>query len=133
MFYDFHIATPKDTAVDDKLRTRLKLAKGVIVQVSIMFPPGSIGLLYLKVFRGLNQVYPWNADGYIRTSGESINFIDNYALDTKPFELTAITWNLDDTYEHSIHLRFNIMPFEPITVEKPKENLLQTALRRLGL
>lgn len=132
MFYDFHIKTPKDTDADNKQRTPLRIAKGKIVQVSIMFPPGSIGLLYLRIFRGLNQLYPWNTDGYFQTSGESINYIDDYAIDTEPFELTAVTWNLDDTYEHGVHLRLNIIPFEPIEQEKPKENVLQSALRRLG-
>lgn len=133
MFYDYYISTPKSTPELSKLSTRLKLAKGTIVQVSILFPPGSIGLLFLQVFRGLHQLFPFNPGGYFRTSGESINFIDSYDLLVEPFELVAQTWNLDDTYDHGIHLRINIKPFDPILEVQKKENLLKLLLKRLGL
>lgn len=132
MFYDFPVLTPKNTTYENRLRTFLHLARGTIVQVSLLFPPGSIGLLYLCIFRGANQLYPFNSDGYFQTSGESINFTDQYELDVEPYELVSETWNLDETYAHIVHVRFNVLPIIS-EVQKPFTGKhLPSILRKLG-
>jgi len=132
MFYDFPITTLKSTTYNKRLRTFLHLARGTIVQASFLFPPGSVGLLYLRIFRGANQLYPFNADGYFQTSGESINFTDQYELDTEPYELVSETWNLDDTFDHIVHIRFNVLPITS-EIQKPYTGKhLPSILRKLG-
>lgn len=133
MFYDFKISTAKEITYENRSKTRLKLAKGSIVQCSFLFPPGSIGLLYLQIFRGINQLYPFNTGGFFNTTNETIAFIDDYRLDEPPYELIAHVWNLDDTFEHSVYIRFNVLPLKKEKEEIPRETLLQAALRKLGL
>lgn len=133
MYYDFHVVTVKDTDYAHRDKTRLKLAKGTIIEVSLLFPSGSIGLLYLQIFRGSHQLYPFNPGGYFQTSGETINFSDKYQLEDEPLEVIAETWNLDDIWSHGVHIRFNVQPFLPLVVKKEEPNKLKAALKRLGL
>lgn len=133
MFYDFPITTLKNTTYENRKRTFIHLAKGKIVQVSLLFPSGSVGLLYLRIFRGGFQLYPFNPDGYFQTSGEIINFTDEYEMNNEPYDLVTETWNLDETYDHVLHVRFNISAAVGIDVEALRKRLLEESLLEMGL
>lgn len=133
MFYDFPINTIKNTAYENRKRTFLHLAKGTIVQVSLLFPSGSVGLLYLRIFRGGLQLYPFNPDGYFQTAGEVINFIDEYEMENEPYDLVAETWNLDETYDHVVHIRFNVSAAIGVDIEALRKKLLEESLLEMFL
>lgn len=133
MYYDFKIVTPAKTFENDKLFTRMKMALGEIVQVSILFPSGCIGLVHVQIFHEGHQLYPANVGEDFSTNNEVINFIEAYKIETPPAELIALTWNLDDIYKHITRVRFNLMPFEKVEKITVQENLLERSLKRLGL
>lgn len=133
MYYDFKIVTPEKTLESDKLVTRMKMALGEIIQVSILFPSGCIGLVHVQIFRGGHQLYPANVGDDFSTNNEVINFVESYKIKTQPAELIALTWNTDTVYSHITRLRFNLMPFKVVEVPESKETLLDKALRGLGL
>ena len=110
MIYSFAISTPANTAKADRQSTNLKLTQGVIHQVDFVFPTGCAGLLYAAVNYGLHQVWPTNPDEYFHTDGETISFREHYELVFVPFIMSVSTYNLDDTYAHSVIIRLGILP-----------------------
>lgn len=109
MIYRFGITTPANTLESSKQKTILKLARGVIHQLDIIFPPGPIGLLHLHINRGLHQVWPSNASDNFAIDNNVISFREHYELVQEPLELEAYTWNADDTYEHSLVIRVGLL------------------------
>jgi hypothetical protein len=127
LIYVFDITTPANTPESNPLRTTLKLAKGITYKVDFLFPPGPLGLLHLRVCKGLYQVWPSNPEADFSTDDETISFEDEYLIDEPPYELTAITWNEDDTYEHRVTIRIGLKPL-PISVYLTEEELAQAAM-----
>jgi hypothetical protein len=54
---------------------------------------------------GLHQMYPTNPEGSFASSGETVTWAEDFALDQPPFELVAYAWNDDDTYDHTVTVR----------------------------
>lgn len=108
MFYVFAITTPANTAATAKLKTTLQLTRGKITQVQVHFPSGQIGLTHIALNSRLHQFLPTNAEANFSSSGETIPIAEDFALDTPPYQLEAYTWNLDDTYEHTITVRVQL-------------------------
>lgn len=108
MFYVFPITTPANTAETAKQKTILALARGKITQVQVHFPSGQIGLTHIGINRGLHQFLPTNAEANFSTSGETISIVEDFRLDSAAYQLEAYTWNLDNTYEHTITVRVQL-------------------------
>jgi hypothetical protein len=71
-------------------------------------PEGCQGLAYAAIFEGLHQRWPVNPeDGY---HGNDVPMIaaDNYELKA-PAMLKLKTWNLDDTYPHTVYVRVTVL------------------------
>jgi len=117
----FHVTTPANTPPSNKQVTRLHMSAGVITKFDIYFPPGCAGLVYCQVRDALHQVFPRNPQDYFQSDDETITFITDYPLLQEPLELYAYTWNLDDTYGHTIALRFSVgdMPTGGVIIAAP--------------
>ena len=110
MIYDFDIPTPALTLKSAPVRTSMPLVKGTIVQMGVFVPPGSNGLAHLKILYGINQLFPSNEQGDFSASGILFTWPEDIVLDTDPVILTALTWNDDDTYPHTVHVRIAVTP-----------------------
>jgi len=110
MIYSFAVSTPANTAEADRQKTDVKLCQGVIHQIDIVFPTGLAGLLYVAINHGLYQVWPSNPGEYFHTDGETISFREHWELLYPPFYTSIYTYNLDDTYPHSVIIRLGILP-----------------------
>lgn len=110
MIYRFNISTPANTAESAKQKTVLKVSRGVIHQLDIVYPPGPSGLLHLQIAKALHQLWPSNPSGSFAADQNMITFREHYELMTDPFQLEAYTWNLDDTHDHSVIIRLGILP-----------------------
>ncbi len=110
MFYVFPITTLANTPEASKLKTILQLTRGKITQIQVHFPSGHLGLTHIGINRGLHQFYPTNPEATFSSSGEAIVFAEDYDLSTPPLQLEAYTWNLDDTYPHTITVRIKVEP-----------------------
>jgi len=113
MMYVFTITTPASTPPTAKLKTILPLTRGKITQMSIQYPSGLQGFAHLVITRGLNQLFPTNPDGDFATSNETISWPEEYLLDVDPVQLEAYSWNLDDTFDHTITVRIVLQPITP--------------------
>ena len=110
MYYDISFAIPSDTTQAAPEELQVKLCHGVIHRIEIGFPTGCAGLVYLQIREGLHQVWPSNRQGSFNTNGYTIPIDDYYELYEEPYILTLVGWNLDDTYDHKLEVRFGILP-----------------------
>jgi len=109
MYYVADILTPLNTAKVNALSTKLKVSSGFVYQVELEFPAGCAGLLYCLVKKGGVQIWPSSNDVWFRSSGHIISFPEAYPIITAPFELNIFTYNLDDTYDHTVIVRVGLL------------------------
>lgn len=125
MVYNFDFETDIIYGADNKLKTILELEKGVTYKLDIVFPPGPSHLLHVQIRDALHSVWPTNPDADFASDRETITFEDEYPIVEPPYQLAAYTWDLDDSYPHSVIIRIGI---KPIKIVEPKrvEALLQS-------
>jgi len=112
MTFHFQITTPANTLESSKLKTTLKVAKGILHHYSILFPPGPYALLHFHINDAIHQLIPYNTGESLASDNETIEFREFLPILEAPFELQAYTWNLDDTYDHTLYIRLGILPIE---------------------
>jgi len=83
-----------------------------VYQVEVEFPPGPLGLCHVSIHDGGYQVWPSNSEFDFHGDNGYITFPDTYLKLIAPFEFVAVTWNEDDTYDHTVHLRLGIVSDE---------------------
>ncbi len=110
MIYNFDITTPANTPATAKKETTLKLARGVIHQIDIVFPPGPAALLHVTINDALHQRWPTNSDKDFASDDDAISFREFLELKEEPFLLTAWTWNESTDYAHSVLIRIGLLP-----------------------
>jgi hypothetical protein len=131
MVYVFSITTPKNTPEPSKGKTTIaKMERGIIKRFEIKFPPGPAGLLHVRIRRGSHQVWPTNPLGSFASDFETIAFDDEFDLTVPPYQLEIDTWNVDDTYDHTVYVRFLLKPAPLLVVEpeprRPRERMIRT-------
>lgn len=109
MLYSYTIITPANTLQKDKQSTKLKLCRGVLHKIYIIFPPGPQSLLHLQITRANHQIFPTNAEENFALDSAIIESPEHYELEQPPYELTAYTWNTDDTHEHQLIILIGIL------------------------
>ena len=109
MIYRFAITTAITYSATNKLKTILPLARGVIHQIEIFFPPGPTGLLHIHLNRGLHQVWPSNSEEAFAADNNIIAFREHFEIIDRPFQLEAYTWNDDDTHGHLAIIRVGVL------------------------
>ena len=109
MIYDFAIPVSANTTRNTAETTDLSLAPGTVQEVEILFPSGCAGLVHVTIRRGLHQVWPANADGSIIGDGDTVDWLEDYPMYDAPTTLQCVAWNEDDTYDHTISVRINLV------------------------
>ena len=113
MDYKFQDTVPANTPKANMRRLKMTLAPGVIHKVVVHFPAGCLYLAHATIWQGEHQVWPTNSE-------ESYNFEDyihemaEYFPIGAPAELELRTWNLDETYDHTIFVTIGILPPEMV-------------------
>lgn len=117
MLYEFDIAIPAGTTKDSPVRQELGLTKGVIHNLDVTFPPGCAGEVHITLARGLHQIYPTNPDGSIKSDALTVTGKTFYYLGTEPYQVEAIGWSPNASYDHVLTVRlwilrpWQLMPF----------------------
>lgn len=112
MVYAKSITTPKNTASASPLETTLKITKGLIYFLEVFFPPGSSGLLHIKIMDGNYQLLPSTTNETLFGDNSQVKYDDLYIKDSEPFSLKIVTYNLDDTYDHMLQVRVGLVSKE---------------------
>lgn len=131
MIYSYSPNTAASVTQGSPTRTPLPVNRGVVIQLTIGFPPGCTGLLHLQIYWGQTQLWPSNPDEDFAWDGFVFNYPEHYEIDAEPYEFTALTWNDDDTYAHDILIQFDIIRQEDLAQESGDIGLIQGLKRRL--
>jgi len=109
VIYRFSIETPANTPKDSPKQLDVKLTKGIIHQLDVVFPDGCVGLVGVRILDGLFQVWPTNPMEWFCSNDESISFEESYELKHEPFTLRIEVYNEDDTLPHAPIVRLGIL------------------------
>jgi len=112
MIYAYDITTVANTTQANSKRTTLQITKGLIYRVEIEFPPGPLSLCHVSIWDGGYQIWPSNPEVDFHGDNGYITFEETYLKLAAPYEFTAKTWNEDDTYDHTIHVRLGMVSSE---------------------
>lgn len=96
------ITTPPNTPPSAPRETVWAVGRGVVDRLEVVIPDGHAGLTGLAVVWGARQVWPYEAGEWIIGNDEVVRVsLGLYVTDS----LVVRTYNVDDTYVHSHHLR----------------------------
>lgn len=103
------VTTTKDTIISSPLESFIDVARGLLYRSQIVIPPGSSGLVGIKIFEGGHQMFPVSRDEWLTGDNETIDFGDLYYITTTKTRLRILTYNVDDTYSHKLIVRLGIV------------------------
>jgi len=130
MFYEHDIVIPPNTHTETFLSQTLRLTRGIIKRVDLVFPAGCAGLVGVRIVKHSFQVIPLNYPKWIETDAETVSIQSEIDLTEIPYELEFQGYNLDDTFEHTIRVRVLMepasLPFRQKTPMQESEELLQS-------
>jgi len=104
------ILTPKLTPASAPVLTQIPIVAGTITRLLVWFPPGQNGLAHIKLLYGLQQLFPSNEQADFAGGDVLIEWDEDIVIDTPPLLLTAVTYNQDDTYDHTITVHVVMQP-----------------------
>jgi hypothetical protein len=108
MIYSTTITIPSSTTLVNAQVNTLKITSGLIWLVEIYYPPGCCSLARCQIYDGHYQLFPCNIGGYLAGENDTLVFEDLYFKMNPPHELTIKTWNIDDTWDHTLAFRFGL-------------------------
>ena len=83
----------------------LPVTDGLIYQFELYFPPGSSGLLYVRVADGGFPVWPSEPGEWFYGDNTLVSFPDRYYIAAPDHKFKLWYYNLDDTYAHKFTIR----------------------------
>ncbi len=114
MIFVYPVLVPANTPEYAPVVQQLGLAAGTISLVMLQFPSGVNALAHITLSNGLHQLFPTNQDGDFATGAETIVWDESEDLTQPPFGLTAIAWNEDTVYDHTITVRIVMQPLQEV-------------------
>lgn len=112
MIYSAEITTVKDTPKTCLQCTSLVITKGLVYKIEFYFPRGSAGLMGVAVFDANYSVWPSTIGEFFTGDDVIISFDDMYLKETAPYHFNIYTYNVDDTYDHILHVRVGLVSKE---------------------
>lgn len=108
MIYGGEISTPANTAETAPQRTVVPVAEGIIYHLKVYLPPGSGGLLHAQIFHSTYQVFPTSIGESFSGDNILLEYDVLYPMDSPPYEILIVTWNVDDSYDHTIQIHLSM-------------------------
>lgn len=130
MIYEADITTAANTAATAKKETKLKVTDGVIHQIDLYFPYGAQGLHHVQILDGNHHIAPSNPSQSFNGHDVQISGREHYVIVGGPREIRILTWNLDETYEHTVNVRIYLLPQKVFGLRQATQGL---KTRLLGL
>lgn len=112
MIYSASILTEANTAKIDAKKTVIKVTKGLLWLIEIEYPSGCCGLVHAQIFDGSYQLFPASPGDSLHSEGAVVSYDDLYIKDAAPFEFVVKTWNLDETWSHTLQIRLGFASSE---------------------
>ena len=117
MQYIYYASTPINTPIASPLVTDCALTNGFITNMLIVIPAGCVGLVGVQLQYASRQFFPINLNKWLTGDGLEVIFGENLDLTTGSRTVQLLTYNLDDTYQHTVEVVFTVeqMPSETTT------------------
>jgi len=100
MLYSQEIIIPANTEKTDYQKDVFKLTKGIITRISVFFPWGCAGLVYVRIEQKTWQVFPLSRGEWLNGNDRAFDFKTRIEFTSEPYEVIVCSYNEDDTYEH---------------------------------
>ena len=100
--FAYEITIPANTLESDPYKEEIKLTKGELVRLVLIFQTGCAYMVHVTLSLGASQVMPiiegmsYSLDGYTLSRETSIKLTDH------PFSLTFTGWSDGTVYDHTI-------------------------------
>lgn len=105
MIYTKTVTAAAGGSASIPIDTDLPVTDGLIYQFELYFPPGSSGLLHVRMADGAYPIWPSEPGEYFFGDNALITFPDRYFIQAPDHKLKVWYYNLDDTYAHKFQLR----------------------------
>lgn len=125
MFYEFDFTIPRNTPATALVELQVEIDTGRIIAVEIQFPRGCYCLVHVAVLHELHQLHPTNTDGFIAAEDARIAFQEDIDFTQPPYTLTLAGYNEDDSFDHTITFRFNLLPAAAVEQQSQVVRALQ--------
>jgi len=130
MYYAWNFRLPANQSETTKTKQELYLEKGTIIKVEVIFPVGCASLVFVHLNDALHQVWPKDPQFQFVGDGAHIICSDEYEIKEQPYTIQFHGWNTDDTYDHTITVRIQIVPAKEILHKVIGEVMRYTKLQR---
>lgn len=130
MWYAKDITVAANTSRLNATRTTIKVWKGVIHRVWVLFPAGCAGLAHARVQHGLHSLVPSNPDAWLTGDNTAYNIRTWYELMKEHNIISIYTYNTDETYAHTLTIGLGILP-KPILMPAFSTESIIAAMRSL--
>jgi hypothetical protein len=106
--FTYDITIPPGTLESDPYREEVKLTTGRLKRVSIGFPQGCRGTVYVNVLLNTLQIVPIIEGQSYHWDNISQNFDVNFVLDDTSPMIVLRGWSPEARYEHTISFIFSV-------------------------
>jgi len=93
---------PLDCPANSTKEYEVEVEGDIITRVRLHFPPGPQGLLHVRFFQGIKQIFPQPEEAYFSGDDEIIEWDEYYELAEHKSTIRVVLENKDDTYEHQV-------------------------------
>jgi len=110
MLYAKHVSFPYGKTEATKTQARFHINKGWIYRAWLIFPPGCVGLVKVRILHQGHPIIPVNKTDYVKADNYVFELPMFYEVPEEPYQITFEGWNEDDTYDHTITLMLLVLP-----------------------
>ena len=110
MFHVYAYTLQAGDSVNNPHIERMKLEKGVIHQIDVLFQDGCKYKNHVQIYQGASQIWPSNKTGSFVGNQSVTSFREFYPLRKGANELTAKFWSDDDSVLGTVVLQIGILP-----------------------
>ena len=136
MLFSKTITVPADTAASAKVTEKIKISRGVIHQVGVLFPDGCNGMVKVTLHDGGHQFSPSTEGMDYIGSGQLVLGQEHYKPEAGTNQIAVKAWSPDTTYNHEITVYLWILPENillPTLIFLDIRNALILLLRKIGV
>jgi len=122
-----------NTPEESPFQAELKLEETLITRFELHFPDGCAGMVKVRVFYGIKQIYPKEEGTYFSGNDETISFREHFRGPSIPWKLRVVASSPDTRYDHSLILRLGTLPEEVAAPGIWLKRLVDAFRRLIGL
>jgi len=109
MIYSRTITIPANTTIELPLVSQIDVVEGVLKKIWVRWRWGPGNLCGAQIFRASAQLWPTTAREWFGSSEHETVITEAYMLDDEPLQFMVHSYNLDNTFKHSLWIGFEVL------------------------